>query len=66
VLEHKYRADLVLMDKIIVELKAIEKIGNNEEAQLLNYIKATDHELGVLMNFGSKDDLEWKRMILSN
>lgn len=66
VLEQKYRADLVLMDKIIVELKAIDKIGNNEEAQLLNYLKATDHELGVLINFGAKDDLEWKRMILSN
>jgi len=65
VLEQKYRADLVLMDKIIVELKAIDKIGSNEEAQLLNYLKATDYELGVLINFGAKDDLNWKRMILS-
>jgi GxxExxY protein len=65
VLEQKYRADLVLMDKIIVELKSIDKIGSNEEAQLLNYLKATDYELGVLINFGSKEDLEWKRMMFS-
>ena len=66
VLEQTYRPDLVFMDKIIVELKAIDKIGSNEEAQILNYLKATDYELGVLINFGSKDDLNWKRMILSN
>ena len=66
VLEQTYRPDLVFMDKIIVELKAIDKIGSNGEAQILNYLKATDYELGVLINFGSKDDLNWKRMILSN
>ena len=65
VLKQTYKADLVIMNKIIVELKAIDKVGRNEEAQILNYLKATDHELGVIINFGSKDDLDWKRMILS-
>lgn len=64
-LEHIYRADLLIMDKIIVELKAIDKIGRNEEAQVINYLKATGHQLGVLINFGSKADLEWKRIVLS-
>ncbi len=64
-LEHAYKADLVLMDKIIVELKAMEKLGRNEKAQIINYLKATNLELGVLINFGAKNDLEWKRMILS-
>jgi len=65
VLDQKYKADLVITEKIIVELKAIEKIGNNEEAQLLNYLKATGFQLGIVINFGAKKDLEWKRMILS-
>jgi GxxExxY protein len=65
VLEHTYRPDLVISEKIVVELKAIEKIGNNEIAQLLNYLKATDYEVGIIINFGAKQDLEWKRMILT-
>lgn len=64
-LEQVYKADLVLEDKIVVELKAIDKIGRIEEAQIINYLKATGYQLGVLINFGAKDDLEWKRIILS-
>lgn len=64
-LEQVYKADLVLEDKIVVELKAIDKIGRIEEAQIINYLKATGYQLGVLINFGAKDDLEWKRLILS-
>lgn len=65
VLDQKYKADLVIGKKFIIELKAIEKIGRNEEAQILNYLNATDFQLGLVINFGAKNDLEWKRMVLS-
>jgi GxxExxY protein len=52
-----------VFEKIIVELKAISALGANEEAQLLNYLKATGMRLGLLINFGAQRKLEWKRMI---
>lgn len=63
ILRHSYVPDLILFDKIIVELKAISALGPNEEAQLLNYLKATGMRLGLLINFGAQRKLEWKRMI---
>ncbi|OQY34821.1 MAG: NADH:ubiquinone oxidoreductase [Anaerolineaceae bacterium 4572_5.1] len=60
-----YIADFVAYGKIIIEIKAISKLGKNEEAQLINYLKATGMEIGVLINFGSSPDLEWKRMMLT-
>lgn len=60
-----YIADFVAYGKIVIEIKAITKLGRNEEAQLINYLKATDMEVGVLINFGSSPDLEWKRMVLT-
>jgi GxxExxY protein len=47
-----YFADLVVNDLVIVELKAIKKVTDKEQAQLLNYLKATPHEVGLLLNFG--------------
>ena len=60
VLKKEYVADLVCYDQIIVELKAIRAITEIEEAQLLNYLKATGAAVGLLVNFGSPQ-LEWKR-----
>jgi len=60
-LEKLYIADFVMFDKIIVEIKAIDNITKREEAQLLNYLKATGYELGLLINFGTQS-LQWKRM----
>lgn len=54
--------DLVVEDKIIVELKTIDKIGNNEKGQVLNYLKATDLKLGLIINF-KNPKLEWQRII---
>ena len=51
-LEQSYIADFVCYDKIIVELKAISKITDVERAQIINYLKATGYELGILANFG--------------
>jgi len=63
-LESHYYADLLCYDSIIVELKALRGIGGVEEAQLLNYLKATGIRLGLLINFGKHPKLEWKRLVL--
>ena len=55
-----YRADFVCFNAIIVEIKAIKQLGQVEEAQLINYLKATNFELGLLINFGAPS-LEYKR-----
>jgi GxxExxY protein len=64
-LKKYYVADLVCFEQIIVELKAIEKLTSREEAQLINYLKATGLQVGLLINFGSEGKLEWKRMVLT-
>ena len=51
-LQQEYIADFVCYDKIIVELKAISKLSDVEKAQVINYLKATGYELGILANFG--------------
>lgn len=60
-----YQADFVCYDKIIVELKALSKLTSQHEAQVLNYLKATGFELGLLINFG-QTSLQYKRIIKSN
>lgn len=60
----EYYADLLVEDKVIVELKAAEAIRSEHEAQLINYLKATDCEVGLLLNFGKKP--EFKRKAFSN
>jgi GxxExxY protein len=49
-----YRTDMIAQDSIVVELKAIPKLGNAEEAQMLNYLKATGLKIGLLLNFGGR------------
>ena len=60
-----YRADFVCYESVIVELKALQAISGIEEAQVLNYLKATRIERGLLFNFG-RAKLEFKRYIFSN
>ncbi|GAK58294.1 hypothetical protein U27_05267 [Candidatus Vecturithrix granuli] len=62
-LKKEYIADYVGYGKIIVELKCISRLTTKEEAQLLNYLKATRMNVGLLINFGSHGKLEWKRFI---
>ncbi len=62
VLKKRYSADFYCFNKIIVELKASKRIDNNDFAQILNYLKATNQEIGLLINFGS-EKLEYKRVI---
>jgi GxxExxY protein len=59
-----YYADLLVDDLVIVELKAAEAIHEDHEAQLINYLKATEIEVGLLLNFGKK--AEFKRKVFSS
>ncbi len=58
-----YRTDLIIDDKIIIEIKAVSKLIKAHEAQLIHYLKATGIEVGIILNFG--DSPEFKRMIFS-
>lgn len=60
-----YICDFLVEQKVLVELKAIKALTVTEEAQLLNYLKATGLELGLLINFG-QSSLKYKRFIKSN
>ncbi len=60
----RYVADLVVNDAIIAELKTVGTLIPEHEAQLLNYLKATEYEVGFLFNFGPKP--QFKRMVLEN
>ena len=54
VFERKFRADLLVDEKVLVENKALKKITNNDEAQLINYLKTTELRVGLLFNFGAE------------
>jgi len=59
-----YRADFVCFNDVLVEIKALKELTANDEAQIINYLKATGFQTGLLLNFGSKS-LEFKRFVLT-
>ena len=59
----EYVADFVCFDAVIVEIKAIRETGAREEAQVINYLKATGLPVGVLINFGDPGRLDWSRFV---
>lgn len=61
-----YFADLLIEELVIVELKAAENICEEHEAQLLNYLKATDIEVGLLLNFGKIPEVRRKIFMNKN
>ena len=62
-LDKDYRADFICYNKILVELKALDKLTLEHTSQVLNYLKATGYKLGLLINFGN-NSLEYKRILL--
>ena len=58
-----YEADFIVYDSIVLELKAVSQLVEAHEVQLVNYLKATDIEVGLLLNFGPKP--EFKRRFFS-
>lgn len=62
-LKHTYTPDLLCYGKIIVELKAAKTFTDEHRAQVLNYLKVTGLQLGLLINFGSHGRLEWERIV---
>ncbi|PIR02960.1 MAG: GxxExxY protein [Candidatus Magasanikbacteria bacterium CG11_big_fil_rev_8_21_14_0_20_43_7] len=60
----EYFADVIVDDRVIIEIKAAEGIREEHEAQLLNYLRATHIEVGLLLNFGKKP--QFKRQVFEN
>jgi len=60
----EYFADILIDNKVIIEIKAARNLTSENEAQLLNYLKATDIEVGLLQNFGPKPEI--KRKVFDN
>ncbi len=60
----EYIADALVNDVVVVELKAVSKLNEDHAAQLLNYLKATDYEVGLLLNFGQT--AEFRRKVYDN
>ena len=61
-LDQKYFPDFVCYEKIIVELKAVTTLSDEHRAQVLNYLKASTFELGLLINFGHYPKLQYERI----
>ena len=63
-LEQTYKADFICYEDIIVELKAVAMLLDSHRSQVYNYLRATKNKLGLLINFGNSDALEWERKVL--
>ncbi len=63
ILQKEYVADFICYDKIVLEIKALTQLNSDNLAQTLNYLKATEHQLGLLVNFGEQS-LKHKRVVL--
>jgi len=60
-----YRPDFICFDNVVVELKALARISGIEQSQVINYLKVTRYEIGLLLNFGARS-LEYRRIVLTN
>jgi GxxExxY protein len=63
-LKQIYTPDFVCFDKIIVEIKAVSALADEHRAQVHNYLRATGHRLGILVNFGHFPRVEYERIAL--
>ena len=62
-LNQTYKPDFICFDKIVLEIKAVSQLTDEHRAQVHNYLKATGHKLGLLVNFGHHPQVEWERII---
>lgn len=65
-LTSRYRPDLLAFGQIIVEIKAVTELIPDHQAQLFNYLRIARRQVGYLINFGHRDELEWKRFVLND
>jgi GxxExxY protein len=63
-LNKTYQPDFICFDNVLVEIKALSILSGTEESQIINYLKATGLEIGLLINFGTKS-LEYRRFVYS-
>lgn len=63
-LSSKYIPDFILLDKIVMEIKAVKELADEHRAQIHNYLKATGYRLGLLVNFGHFPKLEYERIVM--
>ena len=61
----QFKADLVVDDRVLIELKAVQSLDRAHEAQVMNYLRATEHEIGLLLNFGAPRP-QFKRIVFEN
>jgi GxxExxY protein len=62
-LKQAYKSDFVCFGKITVEIKAVSQLVDEHRAQVLNYLNASEHRLGLLVNFGHYPKLGWERIV---
>ncbi len=65
-LKRNYEADFVAYSKVLLEVKAVKALTDEHRAQVINYLKATGFQLGLLVNYGRVGGLQWERIILSD
>lgn len=63
VLTKKFRADFLCFNEVVLDIKHQKNLTDLDTAQILNYLKATKKRIGMLINFGNKQKLEWKRYV---
>ncbi|WP_027455989.1 GxxExxY protein [Xylanibacter brevis] len=63
-LKQTYKADFVCYDQIIVELKAVSALDPSHRSQVYNYLHATGFKLGLLLNFGYTEELQYERIVI--
>ncbi len=62
-LKHRFQPDFVCYEKIVLEIKAVSSLTDEHQAQVLNYLSATGHQLGLLVNFGHHPRVEYERIL---